>query len=256
MTGLTVLLPPSETKREGGDTDRTLDLRALSFPELADERAAVITAARSVSSEESTARTALKLGPKSIAERFRNLELETSATMPAIERYTGVLYDPLAAQDADDATRSWWARHVVVQSAMFGPIGAADPIPAYRLSHDSRLGAVRLASHWPGASARALASRPAGLVLDLRSEGYRQLGPVPDAVAPRVVSVDGSGRRRALNHWNKTAKGRLVALLARTGASVGSMDELVGWAATHGVVVERTDAGWDLVAESLQPVPA
>ncbi len=70
------------------------------------------------------------------------------------------------------------------------------------------------------------------------------------------MSVDGSGRRRALNHWNKTAKGRLVALLARTGASVGSMDELVGWAATHGVVVERIDAGWDLVAESLQPVPA
>ncbi|WP_456795715.1 YaaA family protein [Curtobacterium sp. PvP017] len=254
MTGLTVLLPPSETKREGGDTSRTLDLRALSFPELADERAAVITAARSVSSEESSARTALKLGPKSIAERFRNLELDTSGTMPAIERYTGVLYDPLGAQTADDSMRSWWFDHVVVQSAMFGPIGAGDPIPAYRLSHDSRLGNLRLASHWPAVSARVLDERADGLVLDLRSEGYRQLGPVPDSVAPRVVSVDGSGRRRALNHWNKTAKGRLVALLARTGAVVATMDELVDWAAANGVVVERSDSGWDLVAESLEPV--
>ncbi len=109
----------------------------------------MITAARFVSSEESSARTALKLGPKSIAERFRNLELDTSGTMPAIERYTGVLYDPLGAQTADDSTRSWWFDHVVVQSAMFGPIGAGDPIPAYRLSHDSRLGILRLASHWP-----------------------------------------------------------------------------------------------------------
>lgn len=236
---------------------RTLDLRALSFPELADERAAVITAARFVSSEESSARTALKLGPKSIAERLRNLELDTSGTMPAIERYTGVLYDPLGAQDADAATRAWLAEHVIVQSAMFGPIGAGDPIPAYRLSHDSRLGSIRLAAHWPAVSTRSLLTRADdGLVLDLRSEGYRQLGPVPGAVAPRVVSVDGSGRRRALNHWNKTAKGRLVALLARTGASIGTMDDLVGWATANGVVVERNEGGWDLVAESLESVAA
>ncbi|WIB79265.1 peroxide stress protein YaaA [Curtobacterium sp. MCPF17_002] len=252
---MTVLLPPSETKREGGDTERTLDLRALSFPELAAERAAVITAARSVSSEESSARTALKLGPKSIEERFRNLVLDTSGTMPAIDRYTGVLYDPLGAREADPATRAWWFGHVVVQSAMFGPIGGGDPVPAYRLSHDSRLGAIRLAAHWPEPSSRVLAGRTAGrLVLDLRSEGYRQLGPVPAAIVPRVVSVDGSGRRKALNHWNKTAKGRLVALLARTGAQVSTMAGLLEWASSHGVVFEEHGGGWDLVAESLEPV--
>ena len=214
----------------------------------------MITAARSVSSEESSARTALKLGPKSIEERFRNLALDTSGTMPAIDRYTGVLYDPLGALDADPATRAWWFDHVIVQSAMFGPIGGGDPVPAYRLSHDSRLGAVRLASHWPASSARVLEEHTAGgLVLDLRSEGYRLLGPVADAVAPRVVSVDGAGRRKALNHWNKTAKGRLVALLGRTGAQVSSMVELVEWASEHGVAFEQHDTGWDLVAESLEP---
>ncbi|MFJ3027382.1 YaaA family protein [Curtobacterium sp. NPDC087080] len=248
---MTVLLPPSETKREGGDPARTLDLGALSFPELSDERAAVITAARSVSSEESTARTALKLGPRSVAERLRNLELDTAPTLPAIERYTGVLYDPLDAPGADDATRRWWSDHVVVQSAMFGPIGAGDRIPAYRLSHDAKLGALRLAKHWPGPSAGALGQRADGLVLDLRSEGYRALGPVRDAVTLRVVSVDDGGRRRALNHWNKTAKGRLAALLGRTGAEVGDTAGLLRWAAAHGVEIERTDEGWDLVAESL-----
>ncbi|MBF4589621.1 YaaA family protein [Curtobacterium sp. VKM Ac-1395] len=253
---MTVLLPPSETKREGGDTGSTLDLGGLSFPELSDERAAVITAARSVSSEESSARAALKLGPKSIAERFRNLALTTSPTLPAIERYTGVLYDPLDVPGASAAVRDWWSRHVVVQSAMFGPIGAGDLIPAYRLSHDARLGPLRLAAHWPGPSRAALRSRADGLVLDLRSEGYRALGPAEGAVTLRVVSVDGSGRRKALNHWNKTAKGRLVSLLARTDATVGSMDDLADWASQVGVVLERVDGGWDLVAESLQPAAA
>jgi cytoplasmic iron level regulating protein YaaA (DUF328/UPF0246 family) len=212
----------------------------------------VITAARSVSSEESSARTALKLGPKSVIERLRNLVLDASPTLPAIDRYTGVLYDPLDAPAADPATRAWWARHVVVQSAMFGPIGAADPVPAYRLSHDSKLPGLRLASHWPAPASAALALRTDGLVLDLRSEGYRALGPVAGAVPLRVVSVAGDGRRKALNHWNKTAKGRLVSLLGRSGASVSSMPEFVAWAAANGVLVERVGDGWDLVAESLE----
>ncbi|PZE80866.1 YaaA family protein [Curtobacterium sp. MCBD17_032] len=248
---MTVLLPPSETKREGGDPERTLDLGVLSFPELATERAAVITAARSVSSDESSARTALKLGPKSVSERLRNLVLDVSPTLPAIDRYTGVLYDPLASLAADQSTRRWWEQHVVVQSAMFGPIGAGDPVPAYRLSHDSRLPGLRLASLWPGVASGALAERGEGLVLDLRSEGYRALGPVAGAVPLRVVSVGGDGRRKALNHWNKTAKGRLVSLLGRSGASVSSMPDLVAWARDNGVLVERVDDGWDLVAESL-----
>jgi uncharacterized protein len=212
----------------------------------------VITAARSVSSDEDTARRALKLGPKSVAERLRNLAIDGAPTLPAIERYTGVLYDPLGAQEADASTRAWWDEHVVVQSAMFGPVRAGDPLPAYRLSHDSRLPGVRLASLWPGASAPVLAGLD-GLVLDLRSEGYRALGPVDGAVALRVVSVDGSGRRRALNHWNKTAKGRLVAAMGRAGVRASSMEELAAWAAGSGIVLDRVDGAWELVAESLEP---
>jgi uncharacterized protein len=211
----------------------------------------VLTAARSVSSDEDTARRALKLGPKSITERLRNLELESSPTLPAIERYTGVLYDPIAVQAADDATRAWWADHVIVQSAMFGPVRGGDRIPAYRLSHDSRLDGLRLASLWPAASTAVLGAL-GGLVLDLRSEGYRALGPVPRAVPLRVVSVGADGRRKALNHWNKTAKGRLVALLGASRPELASMDDLHEWAAGSGVAVDLVDGVWELVAETLE----
>lgn len=215
----------------------------------------MIAAARSVSSDEATARTALRLGPRSVDERFRNLALDAAPCLPAVERYTGVLYDALEAPRASDAERAWLAAHVVVQSAMFGPVGGGDPIPAYRLSHDARLPGVRLPALWSAPSERALVARTAGgFVLDLRSEGYRALGPVPGAVAPRVVSEGADGRRRALNHWNKTAKGRLVAALARSGAEPATMDELVAWAADVGVVLERSPGGWDLVAESLESV--
>ncbi|WIB65157.1 peroxide stress protein YaaA [Curtobacterium sp. MCBD17_040] len=254
MSGLTILLPPSETKREGGDDTRPFDLGALSFPELTSERVAVIAAARSVSSDDESARYALRLGPRSVGERLRNLSLEGAPTLPAVERYTGVLYDPLDASSAPPAVREWWHRHVIVQSAMFGPIAAGDPIPAYRLSHDARLGNLRLGSVWPGSTARALGSRGVdGVVLDLRSEGYRALGPVSGSVRLRVVSEGTDGRRRALNHWNKTAKGRLVSALGRAQIEPGSMSDLADWARTVGIGLDRTSDGWDLVAETLEP---
>ncbi|MFZ7088597.1 YaaA family protein [Curtobacterium sp. RRHDQ10] len=253
-TSLTVLLPPSETKREGGDEDRPFDLGALAFPELTGERVAAIAAARSVSSDEATARRALKLGPRSVGERFRNLVLEGAPSLPAVERYTGVLYDPLGAAGADPATTAWWADHVVVQSAMFGPVAAGDRLPAYRLSHDSRLGALRLATLWPAAVTPVLERRTAGgLVLDLRSEGYRALGPLDAAVPLRVVSEGTDGRRRALNHWNKTAKGRLVRLLGTARPEVDRMTAFRDWARSVGVVVDEVDGVWELVAESLAP---
>ena len=56
------------------------------------------------------------------------------------------------------------------------------------------------------------------MILDLRSEGYVDLGPAParaDSVFVRVVSVEDDGRRRALNHFNKHAKGRFTRALLR-----------------------------------------
>jgi hypothetical protein len=111
-----------------------------------------------------------------------------------------------------------------------------------------------LGTLWAEASTRVLAARTAGgLVLDLRSEGYRALGPLDAAVPLRVVSEGADGRRRALNHWNKTAKGRLVRALGRSRPVVGSMAGFQEWARSEGIVIDRVDDAWELVAESLEP---
>ena len=64
-----------------------------------------------------------------------------------------------------------------------------------------------------------------GLVLDLRSESYVALGPAAAASYLRVVSEGATGRRVALSHFNKHAKGMFTrAVIARRGAV--SEDEL------------------------------
>ena len=234
-----ILLPPSETKRDGG-AGSPLALDRLRFPSLHPVRREVVDAVVELAADHDASVRALKLGPKQAGEVQRNRDLPTAPTMRALERYTGVLYDAL---DAATLTEDDWAvaaESVAVQSALLGLVGAADPVPAYRLSFDSRLslrrGAASLKKRWAAAGAAALAERD-DLLLDLRSEGYAALAPLADregAHYVRVLARDESGHVRALNHFNKQAKGLLTRALIEAGASFGTTAELLAWAESEG----------------------
>ena len=237
-----LVLPPSETKRDGGDA-APLDLAALSFPELTAQRKAALAALRTLSRSVAGSLEALSLGPTQRFEIDRNRALLTSPVMPALDRYTGVLYDGLDVESLSPAERDFAADHVVVHSALFGLLRAHDPIPAYRLSHDSRLPGLSLRKHWRQAITAALGREP-GLVLDLRSESYASLGPAPEsATYIRVVSEDARGRRVALSHFNKKGKGEFVRALVAAGIDHPDTDALMAWAASAGIRLEAGARG-------------
>lgn len=240
-----VLLPPSETKRDGGDPGSALDLEALRYPELTQHRTQALSALKKLSRNLTAATGALGLGPKQRFEIDRNRVVLTSPVMPAIDRYTGVLFDGIAAETLDDAERRWIVENVVVNSALFGLIGAGDRIPAYRLSHDSRVPELPLKKHWRGAIGDLLAREP-GLILDLRSEAYAAMGPVPagdNAHYLRVVTQTETGQKKALNHFNKKGKGRFVRDLAAAAVDHQDVDSLLAWAAAAGIRLERGKPG-------------
>lgn len=184
---------------------------------------------------------ALKLGARQRHEIARNRQVTTSPTLPAIDRFTGVLYDALDASSLPDAARTRAASSVAIASALFGLVGALDPTPAYRLSADSRLPELSLRAHWADRIARELAGR-SGLILDLRSESYAALGPAPareGSVYVRVVGQGPDGAVRALNHVNKKAKGDFARALLLADTAPGTLDDLLDWAAGAGVRLTR-----------------
>ncbi len=237
-----VLLPPSETKRAGGSgAFRPTSLRHAA--ELGPGRERVRAALEALSADEEAAAKALKLGVKNRDELLHNRKLDRSGVLPAIERYTGVLYDALDVATLDADARSWIDEHVLVQSALFGLLAAGDPIPAYRLSAGSRLPelGVPLKRLWREAHER-IDWDAAGLVLDLRSQDYGSLAPLPDGVGCflHVAQRGADGEVRALNHFNKAAKGDLVRRLARSGAVIGDASELIDWATGEGLELSRS----------------
>lgn len=225
----------------------SLDLGGLSFASLARQRGEVMTEIRRLSRSVSGSMAALSLGPTQRFEVDRNRTVSTSPVMPALDRYTGVLYDALDVESLDAGAREFADDHLVIHSALFGLLRGSDPIPAYRLSHNSRLPGLSLRRHWRQAVTEALVATDS-LVIDLRSDSYIALGPAPaSAVTVRVVSEDARGRRTALSHFNKAGKGRFARSLVESGIAHADVDSLLEWAASRDIRLDRTESGVDLV---------
>ncbi len=236
-----VFLPPSETKRPGG-TGSPLAWDGLSLPTLTPQREQVTAALVQLCADEETAARVLKLSPRQRGDIAQSAAMLSAPTMPAIERYTGVLFDAIGVEQLDDQARAWLGCSVMIQSAPFGPIGACDAIPAYRLAAGTSLpGLPALRRVWAEPVTAAWEVAAPDFVLDMRSEAYVALGPVPPGITTRYVHVvtrAGDGEVRALNHFNKHAKGQLVGALARAGVAISGPEEFVAWAREAGFAVD------------------
>lgn len=231
-----IVLPPSETKAPGGDGP-ALDLAKLSFPELNSVREDLLADLRVLPVDEALG--VLKISEKLRTEAEANLALRTAPTMPAIHRYTGVLFDALDARSLPDSA----LRRLAVGSALFGLVRAVDRIPRYRLSGGTRLprpdgGVPTMKARWGTSVSEALSSVD-GLVVDLRSGAYQQLGRVESAVTVRVESVQPDGSRKVVSHFNKQYKGHLARVLALSPVAAEDAAGVAAIAADAGLAVEQ-----------------
>lgn len=244
-----ILLPPSETKRSGGSA-RPVDLASLALPGLLPLRQQMSDALMSLAGDAAASARVLKLGPKQHGDAVVNADLRTGPVMPAVDRYTGVLFDALDAETLDGPARAWLGRNVLIHSAAFGPVGALDRIPAYRLGAGITVpdtGPSR--RFWATSVTEELAAHGGGFVLDLRSESYAAMGPIPSSAASayvRVTTQASDGSVRALNHFNKQAKGQLVRALALSRPRVGSKEALLKWANENGLVMIDSTANGEV----------
>jgi uncharacterized protein len=232
------LLPPSESKQPGGTSSKI----ELSFPSLDKTRGSIRKALIQLSKNPKAAATALKLGPKQLGELQVNLDLAKPKNMPAIDRYTGVLYEALKLEGLSPEQRKRANQTVFIQSSLFGLIGAFDEIPNYRLSAGSKLDGVNLRDAWTKAHADVWESFRNHTVIDLRSKAYTKLAPIPswiDSFEVEVVAEDAGGVRKALNHFNKQAKGSFVRSCVSLGSNLDKPSDLKSVARGAGFKLEQ-----------------
>lgn len=213
------MLPPSEGKTPAASGE-PLHLAELHFPALTRPRRRVLSVLAKVSAHEDALAT-LGVGASLAATVERNIALLSEPAAPAHRIYTGVLYDALGYATLSTAQQRKANSSVLVASALWGAIGLADVVPAYRLSMSVSLPSLgRLAAFWKPWLAEVLNARADGeLVIDCRSGPYAAAWPGPAAHTVCVnVFRQRDGKRTVVSHMAKHTRGELTRhLLTRAG---------------------------------------
>lgn len=225
MADYTILLPPSEGKAPGGKTRRTWpdvadDARKNAFVELNAARTQVIHALHGALDDPAVDHAKLfgVKGEALDAARAVNAGLLDGPLLPAIERYTGVMFDFLDYAGMDTRVRRAFDAHTVLFSGLWGLLRPRDLIPDYKLKMDATLPEIgSLATFWrPQISAVLNPIVTDKVVWDLLPGVHARAWDGKAAYAARwqVKFVEEKGGKlRTVTHWSKALKGALVRFI-------------------------------------------
>jgi cytoplasmic iron level regulating protein YaaA (DUF328/UPF0246 family) len=232
-----LLLPPSEGKSPGG-TGTPWAPGQSAFPELDEHRQKAIAALiRAMRAAEPACCKLLGVKGEALASATAaNRAVRNGPTMPAIERYTGVLYDALDASSLSTRDRRRLANQVVIFSGLWGASMPGDPLPDHKLKMSAALAPLgKLSTWWRRPLTDALAPLVGGRVvwnlLPIEHDaawapprpGIGEAGAPASVLTVRFLdeTTPRKGAARTfttVNHWNKLLKGALVRHVLATGA--------------------------------------
>ena len=257
-----LLLPPSETKKSGGIEASETWLELLTFEQLLPTRKKAIAALAELSALPEAAKK-LKVPARNLNDLVENQQLaQKPLLLPAIDRFDGVLFDALHDRGLKGSATEFnqldlsrlGPNEVYLHTAIFGLIDLFDEIPNFRFTAGTALpGFSQLdwrSEHDPVWQSIAAAGHD--LIVDGRSNSYAKLAPVSQDVESlflNVVSEDPSGVRRALNHFNKKAKGQFARAWLLYPAKLEDRKQLIEIASLAGLKAELTPGVLTLIAK-------
>lgn len=195
-----VLLPPSEGK---SDVLGAAGFQELN-PELYGDSQGVLKHLRALPEGDVGKFLGVKNPEKALAWRKRDLAIAKAGCVPALERYTGVVFTYLDYATLKAKKRACARLHVV--SGLFGVISGATPIPGYKMPMNPWL-----ARYWVEKNtARIGAIAKGGPVVSLLSQSYAKAHGYEGAAH---VDFKVQGGKKSAGHFGKAIKGRFVRFL-------------------------------------------
>ncbi|MDA3004584.1 MAG: peroxide stress protein YaaA [Actinomycetota bacterium] len=217
---LIILLPPSEGKALSGKTGTKFTESSGSFGKsLGKQRASVIAALKQAHG--GSAKLLGVSGAHLARAQQANLALRGAKTLPASQRYTGVVWDHLDLGSLPFALQKIAAKNIVIVSGLLGLVAAGDATPDYRLKIGASLAPMgKLSSWWRDELSCALNKYCAGaVVVNLLPQEHASAFVADEKAISRYLHVDLATKSgTAGGHDAKAAKGRLARhlLLNRT----------------------------------------
>lgn len=199
-----VLLPPSEGKTVGGDKKPLSDIHPVTQTLLDEIKTKDPEKLYSARKQE-----AAKL----------NANVKSAPSMPAIKRYSGVVYKAL---DYDSLTNKKWVdTHVRIISGLFGLITPQTLLPNYKLP----ITKLSAAKKWHDSITSALKK---SFVIDLLPKAHKKAVSYENGVKIAFTLMR-NGKTVSAGHAGKTIKGMFVRWMAKQ--NITDVDDIYAFSA-------------------------
>ena len=138
----------------------------------------------------------------------QNEDIFKSRCAPAINRYTGVVYQHLDWGSLTNEAKAYMEKNVFIFSGLFGMTTPSTLIPDYKL----KMNVLSLQYHWTPILTEALKSEE--LIFDLLPQVYRKAYSPNKNTIQIEFKVEGKGSTRSAGHFGKAVKGKFIRFLS------------------------------------------
>ncbi|MDP6570723.1 MAG: YaaA family protein [Candidatus Marinimicrobia bacterium] len=213
-----ILVPPSEGKAKVKPTKTIFSTTKFRFEREVNQ---VVRLLELIDDED--LRSVYGTSPeKAMGFHLQNQDIFNSPCAPAIERYTGVVYEHIDWKTLSEKAKNFMEKHVFIFSGLFGLLTPKTPIPDYKL----KMNVLSLQHHWNPILSDVLHEEE--VIIDLLPQVHRK------AYTPNkknVIQVDfliiNKGKKSAAGHFGKAVKGEFIRYMAEN--NITKVDEFGGF---------------------------
>ena len=217
-----ILFSPSEDKRVGGEKSR-FSAENFIFPELFSFREEIFSKYLDFVRNSDNEALSKIFGFKNIGEIEKHrAQLEEGRLLRAIQRYDGVAYQYLGFDKLEKAAQEYIVRNTIIFSNIFGPIGAGDLVPSYKLKQGESFNSLKIEDHYKKYfSPRLDEELQEAFVLDLRAGFYDKFYKPNKIYTTMKFLING----KVVSHYAKAYRGLILKEIAK--ANINSKDEFM-----------------------------
>ena len=146
---------------------------------------------------------------KAIMFHRQNQDIFNSKCVPAIQRYTGVVYDHIDWYSLSKKSKQYIQKHVLIFSGLFGLLEPETLIPDYKL----KMNVLSLKSLWKPIISDNL--KDEDLIFDLLPQVHRKAYTPTKNTIQIDFLVKRKGKTSAAGHFGKAVKGQFIRFLAQ-----------------------------------------
>lgn len=221
MTNYIILLPPSEGKLKGGIESKIFRVvqnqkKYNEFISLRSDREYIYDQLRKAISEvsEDELEKILELKGNKLQEAVEiTLDLLNEETMPAIERYDGVMFKGINYLKFDDKCKERFNESVIFVDGFFGLLKTQDLIPEYKLKISSKFLDINITQFWKEKLAGYFNTLFRDkIVIDLLPEAHKKvvsIGENNEVFSIKFCEMK-NGKLVNVGHESKQLKGEIV----------------------------------------------